>query len=621
MEISAFLKKEKNAWLSKTGTGQYGWEEVPYWLKGFMLCGYLLDNPRMNQETQIWIDGILNSRKPDGWFGPDKGRTGAATDLTGREDLWPNMIALFCLQSYYERTNDKRVLELMTGYFKYLHSVPEEKFLAGYWAPMRAGDQLYSIFWLYNHTGDAWLLELAHKTHRRAARWDRDVIDWHNVNMAQGFREPATYAQLSKNPGHLAATERDWTKMRTLYGQVPGGMYGADENARQGYNGPRQAIETCGSAEEMLSDEILLAITGDPAWAERCENVAFNTYPAHYTADYKALRYLTSPNQPQSDHANKAPGVQNGGNMFEMNPHAHRCCQHNAGHAWPYFAENLWYASAGNGLAALLYAPCVVAAKVADGVEARIEEKTRYPFEDKIEFLISLPRAVRFPLSLRIPVWCDGARLQPERPTPGRLLSCGPGGPSQPRMARRRSFDPRSADARPREDLDGQSRFCVRGARPPDLLPADQGGVSPPRRHAGMAGLRHFPCLCVELWPRPHRRRRQGLYREDPLLAGRQPAFPQRDGSGSDHGAGQTHSELDARPTGSGSGSHSKPGAFRRTGREGDAHPDGCGPFADFGVPRYRRRTERSGLAGAEEDRLSADGLALQRVRHGGRPE
>ena len=163
----------------------------------------------------------------------------------------------------------------------------------------------------------------------------------------------------------------------------------------------------------MLSDEILLAITGDPAWAERCENVAFNTYPAHYTADYKALRYLTSPNQPQSDHANKAPGVQNGGNMFEMNPHAHRCCQHNAGHAWPYFAENLWYASAGNGLAALLYAPCVVAAKVADGVEARIEEKTRYPFEDKIEFLISLPRAVRFPLSLRIPVWCDGARLSP----------------------------------------------------------------------------------------------------------------------------------------------------------------------------------------------------------------
>jgi predicted neuraminidase len=411
MEISAFLKKEGNAWLSKDGIGQHGWEELPYWLKGFMICGYLLENQRMNRETQIWIEGFLNSQQPDGWFGPDKGRTGAATDLKGREDLWPNMIALFCLQSYYERSNDRRVLKLMTNYFKYLHSLPEEKLLLGYWPSMRGGDQLYSILWLYNHTGDAWLLELAHKTHRRTARWDRDVINWHNVNMAQAFRQPATYWQLSRNPQHLAATERDWTKIRNLYGQVPGGMYGADENARAGYNGPRQAIETCGSAEEMLSDEILIALTGNPVWAERCENVAFNTYPAAYTADYKALRYLTAPNQPQSDHVSKAPGVQNRGAMFAMNPHSHRCCQHNAGHAWPYFAEHLWYASAGNGLAALLYAPCVVTAKVADGLEVRIEEKTRYPFEDKVEFAFTLPRAARFPIFLRIPAWCDAARL------------------------------------------------------------------------------------------------------------------------------------------------------------------------------------------------------------------
>src|SRR5678815_4173735 len=32
-EISDFLKKENNAWLSKEGEGQRGWEEPPYWLK------------------------------------------------------------------------------------------------------------------------------------------------------------------------------------------------------------------------------------------------------------------------------------------------------------------------------------------------------------------------------------------------------------------------------------------------------------------------------------------------------------------------------------------------------------------------------------------------------------
>ena len=411
-EISEFLKKENNAWLSKTGIGERGWEEVPYWVKGFIGCAYLLENQRMMKEAQIWIEGAIQSQQADGWFGPDKGRTGLATDLTGREDLWPNMIMLFCLQTYYERTNDPRVPALMRKYFQYLAGVPEERFLVGYWPSMRGGDQLYSILWLYNHTGEKWLLDLAQKTHRKTARWDSGIIDWHNVNFAQAFREPAIYGMLSRDPSHFAATEKNWTQMRELYGQVPGGMYGADENARPGYTGPRQAIEACGIAEEMLSDELLIAATGNPVWAERCENAAFNTYPASMTADLKALRYLTAPNQPQSDHVSKAPGVQNGGDMFLMNPHSHRCCQHNSGHAWPYFTEHLWYAAPGDGLAAYVYGPCEVTAKVAGGVQARMVEETRYPFEEEIRLAISLPVAVRFPLYLRIPIWCDEARLK-----------------------------------------------------------------------------------------------------------------------------------------------------------------------------------------------------------------
>jgi hypothetical protein len=134
--------------------------------------------------------------------------------------------------------------------------------------------------------------------------------------------------------------------------------------------------------------------------------------PASMTADFRALRYLTAPNMPQSDHANKAPAVENGGNMFCMDPHSHRCCQHNAGHAWPYFAEHLWYAAAGNGLAAYIYGPCEVTAKVGDGVEATITEKTRYPFEEQIEFDVVLPRTTRFPMYLRVLAWCEKAALK-----------------------------------------------------------------------------------------------------------------------------------------------------------------------------------------------------------------
>ncbi len=405
-EISRFLKKEGNAWLSPAGEGDHGWEEPPYWLKGFSNCGYILRNERMIAESKIWIEAALAGQKEDGWFGPDKGRKGAATRLQGREDLWPNMIMLFCLQDYHEFTGDKRVIELMTNYMKYLTTVPEDQFLVGYWPKIRGGDLLYSVYWLYNRTGDAFLLDLARKVHRHTAEWEKDVINWHNVNMSQGFGEAATFYMQSKNPAHLEAAERNWSKIRTLYGQVPGGMFGGDENCREGFTGPRQAVETCGMVEMMLSQEILLTISGDPKWADRCEDVAFNSLPAAFTPDLKALHYLTAPNMILCDRHSKSPGLQNGGPMLLFDPHRHRCCQHNTGHGWPYYAEHLWLATPGNGLAAVLFAPCKVTAKVGDGTQVTITEATRYPFADQIEFTIRTSKPVEFPLYLRIPGWC-----------------------------------------------------------------------------------------------------------------------------------------------------------------------------------------------------------------------
>jgi hypothetical protein len=157
----------------------------------------------------------------------------------------------------------------------------------------------------------------------------------------------------------------------------------------------------------MLSQEILLGVTGDLKWADRCEDVAFNTLPACFTADMKALRYLTSPNQCNSDKRSKSPVLADGGPMQWMNPYEHRCCQHNSGMAWPYFSENLWQATPGNGLAAVIYAPSKVTAKVGDGTSVTLTEDTQYPFDGKIEVSVTTPKSVKFPLYFRIPGWCD----------------------------------------------------------------------------------------------------------------------------------------------------------------------------------------------------------------------
>ncbi len=412
-EISRFLKKEKNAWLSQTGEGEYGWEEVPYWLKGFSNAAWVLNDESMKKEAMIWIEGALDSQQPDGWFGPDKGRTGLATNLKGREDLWPNAIMLFCLQDYYDFSGDSRVIELMKKYFDYLKALPEEQFLVGYWPSNRGGDLLYSVIWLYNRIGDESLLPLCHKIHRRSVDWVNGIPNWHNVNMSQSFGEPGTYYLVSHEKDHLFAADRNYREIRTLYGQVPGGMFGADENCRKGYGDPRQAVETCGMVEMMLSCEMLLRICGEGSWADRCEDVAFNSLPAALTADMKALRYLTAPNMVKGDKGSKSPGIQNGGPMFHMDPHDHRCCQHNFGHGWPYYAQSLWAATPDKGLAALFYNASTVAAKIGDGRTVTIQQKTHYPFDETIQLtIIDLKGSHPFPIYLRVPQWCQAPVLK-----------------------------------------------------------------------------------------------------------------------------------------------------------------------------------------------------------------
>ena len=414
-EISAWLDKKNNAWFSGNGKGDHGWEEVPYWLKGYGNLAYVLKDQRMIDETKLWIEKVFESQQPNGYFGPKLSEEDILRRKSDLQDLWPNMLMLWCLQSYYEYSNDQRVLSFMSKYFKWQMTVPDQKLLKTYWENSRGGDNLYSIYWLYNHVGEKWLLELANKIHRNTADWAQstNLPNWHNVNIAQCFREPATYFMQSKDSAGLFATYNDFYLIRKVYGQVPGGMFGADENARDGYDDPRQAVETCGMVEQMVSDEILAGITGDPMWADHCENVAFNTYPAAVMPDFKGLRYLTSPNMVVSDNKDHAPGIDNAGPYLMMNPFSSRCCQHNHAMGWPYYAEHLWMATPDNGVVAMLYNSSEVDVKVGDGKNENVHLKqtTHYPFDQMIKIEVNTNKEVRFPLYLRIPSWCSNAKI------------------------------------------------------------------------------------------------------------------------------------------------------------------------------------------------------------------
>ena len=110
--------------------------------------------------------------------------------------------------------------------------------------------------------------------------------NWHNVNIAQGFREPGVYylqaqgREIPRAPPS-AITRRSWASTASS----PAAALPATRTAGPATTDPRQGFETCGIVEFMHSFEMLTKISGNPLWADRCEEIAFNSLPAALTPD------------------------------------------------------------------------------------------------------------------------------------------------------------------------------------------------------------------------------------------------------------------------------------------------------------------------------------------------
>ncbi|GGN30330.1 hypothetical protein GCM10011609_88070 [Lentzea pudingi] len=403
-QISHFLRFDRSGWVHPNNAG---WEEVPYWLRGFGDLGYVTGDARVLRDTERWIGAVLATQAADGFFGPGELRS----SLNGHADFWPHMPMLHALRSWAEYCHDDRVITVLTRFFSFMTRQPDAVFSDG-WGATRWGDMLDVIAWLHERTGDPALVDLTHRIHRHSANWSGPLPTLHNVNIAQGFREPAQYWLLSGDSAHREATYRAYDTVMRDYGQFPGGGFAGDENARPGFGDPRQGFETCGVVEYMASHELLGRITGDAVWADRAEDLAFNLLPAALDPSGKVTHYVTPANVMRLDDVTKRRRqFQNGFAMLAYKPGVdeYRCCPHNYGQGWPYFVEEMWWATHDGGLVAAHYGPCRVTTTVAGGVAITINEDTTYPFGETITFRVQPAQSVEFPLILRVPRWCQQA--------------------------------------------------------------------------------------------------------------------------------------------------------------------------------------------------------------------
>ncbi|NED92194.1 hypothetical protein G3I76_70555, partial [Streptomyces sp. SID11233] len=80
----------------------------------------------------------------------------------GGPDFWPYLPLLQALRSWYEYDGDARVVPALTAFLRYMNAQGPGAFNQS-WVSVRWGDGLDTVYWLYNRTQDAFLLDLADK--------------------------------------------------------------------------------------------------------------------------------------------------------------------------------------------------------------------------------------------------------------------------------------------------------------------------------------------------------------------------------------------------------------------------------------------------------------------------
>ncbi|RAV99214.1 beta-L-arabinofuranosidase domain-containing protein [Pseudochryseolinea flava] len=445
-----FVVGKRNGWLGGDGDG---FERGPYWIDGLLPLAYILQDTMLINKVKPWIEWTLSHQLPSGYIGPLPFTTPqqdeAGIQKEPREDWWPKMVMLKVLQQYYMATQDRRVISVLDKYFRYqLKTLPSKPLDTWtFWASQRAADNLIVVYWLYNLTGEKYLLDLASLIqqqtlpfttiflnnyskvdnvdhlypHHTADKFpfDQKLIDrmhvgqlqsFHCVNLAQGIKTPIIYYQQDKNVNHLRAVKKAFQDIEIFHGQAQG-MYGGDEPLHG--NNPTQGVELCSIVEMMYSLENMLSITGDVTFGDHLEKLAYNALPTQTTDDFNNRQYFQCANQIEASRHRR--------NFYEEDFHGgtdlcfglvngYPCCTCNMHQGWPKFIQNLWYTTSDNGLAALVYGACEVNTTI-QNIDVTIHESTQYPFDENIQFKINTSKPLIFPLHLRIPAWCKNAKV------------------------------------------------------------------------------------------------------------------------------------------------------------------------------------------------------------------
>jgi len=399
------------------GGAHEAWERVPYWLDGFIPLAYLLENEDMIARAKKYIDAIIARQQPDGWLCPceDKKR--------GSYDTWALILISKVLVLWYDCSGDSRIPDVLYRAMKNFDNHTDKNMLLR-WGAARWFEILFALYRLYDWYHEDWIIELCDKIASIGVDWRNIFAYWrhkaprfggntwgflhHVVNQAMMLKSRALYSlRTGEDPEDFA--NKALSLLQEHHGQ-PYGIFSGDECLAG--RSPIQGTELCAVVEAMFSYETLLSITGNAVWGDRTELLGFNALPATCSPDMWAHQYVQLANQ-NACRIMPREVVQYTTNkgeahLFGLEPEF-GCCTANMGQGFPKFALSAFMKTK-KGIASTLLIPAAVETEI-DGTPVSVTLDTNYPFRNTLTYTVSTPKAVKFPLSIRIPGFASAATV------------------------------------------------------------------------------------------------------------------------------------------------------------------------------------------------------------------
>ena len=434
-------------------------------------------DPDVVRLKQSVVDHTLRHQEPDGYIGyfPPELRMWTLWDTYEMGCL---LYGLSTDYAYFGRQESLAAARKLADYMIARWSAEPERAAGGVgklsdWASFLPE----GVLLLYQHTSDPRYWDFCVKQ-RKLYEWDMPILlarrADHRAHVAGyfvGCRPQLLAYRVRPDDKLLESTRRAMTFLTGQDGMAVIGASGIGEHWDDSQASHARFGETCATAHLLWVLDEMLRLEGDSRYGDLMERTIFNALFAAQSPDGRRLRYFIPFQGPRA--------------------YYHRddyCCPCNFRRIVADLPGMIYYRCDG-GLAVNLYTASEAELPLDGARRLAVRQETTYPNSGRVVLHLSLAEEAEFPVRLRIPSWCGGAKVaagdEPaaETPRPGSFLTLRrlwkPGDRIELQMPMPwRLIKGRKAQAGRVAVMRGPLVFCLNGSRHQGLgLPTDLGEV------------------------------------------------------------------------------------------------------------------------------------------------